>query len=72
MSKHKKPLYIILDWAGNKPFGEKTFRDFEDAWDFLYGSLEKRLGIPQNEAQEQAFEEELEGFHVEELGGENE
>jgi hypothetical protein len=29
-------MFIIKDWAGNYPFGRKTFPDFETAWGFLY------------------------------------
>lgn len=29
------PQFRIYDWAGNLPFGEKTFCSFEDAWNYL-------------------------------------
>lgn len=29
-------LYTIEDWAGNHLFKNKSFKTFEDAWDFLY------------------------------------
>lgn len=31
-----KDLYIIEDWAGNHLFKDKTFKSFEDGWEFLY------------------------------------
>jgi hypothetical protein len=27
--------FKIFDWAGNSPFGEKLFRSFDDAEEFL-------------------------------------
>jgi len=31
-----KTYFIIQDWAGNRLFPDKEFKDFEDGWDFLY------------------------------------
>lgn len=31
-----KDVYVIEDWAGNKPWPDKEFATFEDAWEFLY------------------------------------
>lgn len=61
-----KTQYIIKDWAGNKPFGEMTFKDFEDAWDFISASLERRYGIPSSEAEEKMFDDAMGEYHVEE------
>ena len=61
-----KPQYIIKDWVGNKPFGEKTFSDFEDAWSHVYSFVDRRYGIPQNEDQEKHIDEIINEYHVEE------
>jgi formylmethanofuran dehydrogenase subunit C len=31
-----KIKYVIYDWAGNEMFNGKSFKTFEDAWDYLY------------------------------------
>lgn len=62
-----RPKYIIKDWAGNKPFGDMIFTDFEDACSYLYGKIEQRYGIPQNEEQERMFELECGEYSVEEV-----
>ena len=62
-----KVQYIIYDWAGNKPFGDKTFNDFEDAWSYIYASCEQRYGVPQNEQQENELDQILGEFSVEQL-----
>ena len=28
--------YIIIDWAYNQMFNNKTFKTFEDAWGYIY------------------------------------
>lgn len=63
----QRPQYIIRDWAGNKPFGEKTFKDFDDAWDCIYRAIEQRYGIPCSDEQEKAFDVECGEYYVEEL-----
>jgi len=34
-----KTMWIIKDWAGNKPFPDKKFKTFQDAWEFIYGKF---------------------------------
>ncbi len=49
-------VYVIEDWAGNKPWPDKEFKTFEDAWEFLY-----QLYPPTEEDNER---EELQEFEV--------
>lgn len=35
-----KKTWIVKDWAGNYPFGRRTFHSFEDAWGFIREFLE--------------------------------
>ena len=51
--------YIIYDWAGNKPFGDREFKEFEDAWEVVYEYVRKNY--PENE-----FEETVGEYHVDE------
>lgn len=62
-----KPMYIIKDWAGNKPCGDMTFKEFDDAWDHISSMLEKQYGIPSSEDQEKMFEDAMGEFEVEEV-----
>lgn len=39
MGEIMKPQFKIYDWAYNKPFGDITFRTFEDAWSFIYENI---------------------------------
>lgn len=32
----KVTRWVIEDWHGNYPFGDKTFDTFQDAWDFIH------------------------------------
>lgn len=32
--------FKIFDWAGNAPFGEKLFKTFDEAWEFLFSRFE--------------------------------
>lgn len=61
-----KPQYMIKDWAGNLPFGEVRFSDFEDAWSYIYSWAEQRYGIPQSEDHERQFDSILGEYRVEE------
>lgn len=31
-----KTKFVIYDWAGNEMFNGKSFKTFEDGWDYLY------------------------------------
>lgn len=35
--------YIIKDWAGNLPFGLRTFNSFESAWAHIYEQIPEEL-----------------------------
>lgn len=56
MNKKMKTKYVIYDWAGNEMFNGKSFKTFEDGWDYLY------LLFPGNDEDDQ--EEELGEFQV--------
>lgn len=30
----------VFDWAGNRLFPDKTWKSFEDAWDFIFGRFD--------------------------------
>lgn len=32
--------FIIIDWAGNHLFRNKTFNSFEEGWDFIYKNVD--------------------------------
>lgn len=32
--------FIIIDWAGNHLFTDKTFKSFEDGWNFIYENVD--------------------------------
>lgn len=32
--------FIIIDWAGNHLFKDKTFASFEEGWDFIYENVD--------------------------------
>ena len=32
--------FIIEDWAGNHLFKDKTFKSFEDGWEFIYENVD--------------------------------
>lgn len=51
--------FKIFDWAGNKPFGEKTFETFEDAWEHVYEYL--------NEYSDDEFDEACGEYDVREV-----
>jgi hypothetical protein len=36
--KNKK--FIIEDWAGNHLFKNKSFKTFEDGWEFIYKNVD--------------------------------
>jgi hypothetical protein len=44
--------YLILDWAGNRIEPSKTFKTFEDAWDYILGDLTESLGLVEEDYQE--------------------
>ena len=33
--------YIIKDWAGNHLFKNKTFKTFDDGWDFIRENVQE-------------------------------
>lgn len=35
-----KRIFIIQDWAGNHLFRNKTFKTFEDGWEFIYENVD--------------------------------
>lgn len=53
-------VYKIFDWAGNKPFGEKRFDTFEDAWEYLYEWLSENRP-------EEEFEDECGEYYVDKV-----
>ena len=36
-------IFIIEDWAGNRMFPNKTFKTFEDGWEFIYNNVDNSL-----------------------------
>jgi hypothetical protein len=47
--------FIIQDWAGNIMFHGKTFKTFEDAWEFLYEKFPNDGDLPRDEQYLQEF-----------------
>ncbi len=47
----KEMNWKIIDWAGNTCFGGKTFKTFEDGWDFIFLNF-KDYENPEEEYQE--------------------
>lgn len=41
--------YIIKDWAGNRIKSDKSFDDFESAWDFILGELTDELKLTEED-----------------------
>lgn len=48
-----KNKFIIKDWTGNIMFNGKTFKTFDDAWDYLFSRFDN--------------DEDLEEFFVEKV-----
>lgn len=43
--------YKIYDWAGNR-IGNKTFKTFDAAWDYILGEMTDILGLTEEDYQE--------------------
>lgn len=39
----KNIKFIIQDWAGNHLFKNKTFKTFDDGWEFLYKNIDNSI-----------------------------
>lgn len=37
----KDTTYIIEDWAGNRLFKDKTFSNFDEAWEFIHENVKE-------------------------------
>lgn len=44
-------MFKIYDWAGNR-IGLKSFKTFEDAWDYILGDLTDKLSLVEEDYQE--------------------
>ncbi len=44
--------YTIQDWAGNLIEPDKSFKTFDDAWDFIRKELTNRLNLQDEDYQE--------------------
>lgn len=58
--------WIIQDWAGNYPFGDKKFKDFDSADEYLTLWIEKKY--PKTKDDEKAFSEERGEYEIVEAG----
>jgi hypothetical protein len=56
--------YIICDWANSRPFGWKTFPDFETANDYLEAYIGKKHGYPENDDQFAHYQEIKEEYRI--------
>ena len=54
----------IFDWAGNRPFGPRTWPTFEAAWEVVYAHARKELGEGCSDKEWDDFVGE---YHVEEV-----
>jgi hypothetical protein len=45
-------MFKIFDWAGNEVKPDKSFKSFEDAWDYIQGEMTDELGLTEEDYQE--------------------
>lgn len=50
-------MFKIYDWAGNSIIPEKSFKTFQDAWDYILGELTDELGLTEEDYDDYFVEE---------------